>query len=70
MTIKQYSDIQRLLGRLEGVGHALPDGFYQEFYDTLEELDSIFEEIYKTGVFLIQEGKPITTEEANKNGLF
>ena len=70
MTYRQYSDIQRLLGRLEGIGHSIPDGFYQDFFDTLEALDGILEEISKSGVFLIQEDKPITMEEAMQNGLF
>ena len=44
MTIKQYSDIQRCLGKLEGIGASLPNEIAAFFFDTMEVLDSILEE--------------------------
>ena len=45
MTIKQYSDIQRCLGKLEGIGDSLPNETAAFFFDTMEVLDAI---IYHT----------------------
>lgn len=41
LTRKQYSDLQRCIGVLEGVGYALEDRAGLLYYDTLEELISI-----------------------------
>ena len=45
MTVKQYSDIQRCLGKLEGIGASLPNDVAPFFFDTMEVLESIIEEI-------------------------
>lgn len=45
MTVKQYSDIQRCLGKLEGIGAGLPDDTAAFFFDTMEVLEAIIEEL-------------------------
>jgi len=45
MTIKQYSDIQRGLGKLEGIGASLPNETAAFFFDTMEVLDAIIEQL-------------------------
>ena len=45
MTYKQYSDIQRCIGKLEGMGAALPDNLAIYYFDVLEVLDGVIEEI-------------------------
>lgn len=50
MTIKQYSDLQRLIGTLDGLSAAIagesPRGFY---LDTVEALSESVEEIWREG---------------------
>lgn len=45
MTIKQYSDIQRCLGKLEGIGASLPNDVATFFFDTMEVLDAVIQEL-------------------------
>lgn len=47
MTEKQYSDLQRQLGVLEGLGCSFEnqDGTATLFWDTIEVIDGIIEEI-------------------------
>lgn len=45
MTVKQYSDIQRCLGKLEGIGASLPNDVAAFFFDTMEDLDALIEEL-------------------------
>ena len=46
MTEKQYALIQRCIGKLEGVGAALPTEAAVYYFDTLEVLDNVIEEIH------------------------
>ena len=45
MTHEQYSRFQRLLGILEGYGMALANSDVELFWDTIERLDALGDEI-------------------------
>ncbi len=47
MTLYQYSQLQRLLGRLEGIGEGIPANIRPEYDGTLADLDTIIEEMRK-----------------------
>lgn len=59
MTLYQYSKLQRLLGKLEGLGQALVTDDDERVYDeVLSELDTVIEEI--------REGEKWAWEESNR----
>ena len=45
MTHKQYSDLQRYIGYLEGIGEVIPDCSKAAYYDTIEVLSNTIDEI-------------------------
>lgn len=45
MTLAQYSELQRKLGYLEGMGWALPDDLRADYAWAVEDIDKILKEI-------------------------
>ena len=45
MTFKEHSTLKRLLGVLEGMGYALPEGMQEAFQKTVEELNDHIEDL-------------------------
>lgn len=45
MTLEQYSDLQRKLGYLEGLGYTIPDDLKTDYYDTIDYIDKILNDI-------------------------
>lgn len=46
MTVKQYSDLQRCIGKLEGIGVFMEGIQFAYYHDTLETIKNIVEELY------------------------
>lgn len=66
MTIKQYSDIQRCLGKLEGIGASLPNDVAPFFFDTLEVLDALILEAVPEVLFTLLGG--VAPKEEKEDG--
>ena len=49
MTIKQYSDLQRCIGKLEGIGVFMDGIVYAYYHDTIETIKMIVEEVKSEG---------------------
>ena len=47
MTNKQYADIQRIIGRLEGMGEFIPQQSQGSYYDAVVMLSDMIDEIWK-----------------------
>ena len=46
MTVKQYSELQRCIGKLEGIGIFMEGIQFAYYHDTLETIKNIVEELY------------------------
>ena len=49
MNVKQYSDIQRQLGVLEGIGATFDNDLAMLYFDAIEVISSTIDEIYEEG---------------------
>ena len=47
MTDKQYSELQRCIGKLEGIGVGMEGILYAYYHDTLERISKIVEDLKK-----------------------
>ena len=45
MTIKQYSELQRCIGKLDGIGVMMEGVLFAYYHDTLETISKIVEEV-------------------------
>ena len=45
MTIKQYSELQRCIGKLDGIGVMMEGVLFAYYHDTLEKISKIVEEV-------------------------
>lgn len=45
MTVKQYSELQRCIGKLEGIGVFMDGIVYAYYHDTIETIKAIVEEV-------------------------
>ena len=45
MTNKQYSDLQRCIGKLEGIGISMEGIQFAYYHDTIETIKAIIEEV-------------------------
>jgi hypothetical protein len=45
MTVKQYSELQRCIGKLEGIGIFMEGVQFAYYHDTIETIKAIVEEI-------------------------
>ncbi len=45
MTVKQYSDLQRCIGKLEGIGIFMEGIQFAYYHDTLETIKNIVEDL-------------------------
>lgn len=49
MTIKQYSELQRAIGKLEGIGNFMEGLLFAYYHDTLDVIKRIIEELEREG---------------------
>jgi len=45
MTVKQYSELQRCIGKLDGLGVMMEGILFAYYHDTLETISKIIEEL-------------------------
>lgn len=49
MTVKQYSELQRCIGKLEGIGIFMEGIQFAYYHDTLETIKNIVEDLKRDG---------------------
>ena len=49
MTVKQYSELQRCIGKLEGIGIFMEGLLFAYYHDTLESIKKTIEELKEDG---------------------